>query len=273
MGGAKVFGDIEAGTSTSRSTSNGQLYPNMLENSEFRWAFIRKVYVIIGIQLFVTALVAATVVFVRPISHYLVSTPSGLGIYIVIVISPIIIMCPLYAYMKRHPINFILLALFTVALAFGVGMTCAFVKEDVVSNSCGHNGLDITLFPSSLFTGKIILEALILTCVVVVSLTFYTFWAAKRGKDFSFLRPFLFAGFMVLIIFMLIQIFIPLGKLTMMIYGCIAAILFSGYIIYDTDNLIKRYNYDEYIPAAVSLYLDIINIFLALLAIFEGADN
>lgn len=38
------------------------------------------------------------------------------------------VMCPLYAYAKRHPINFVLLGLFTIAIAFGVGMTCAFVK-------------------------------------------------------------------------------------------------------------------------------------------------
>uniref|UniRef100_A0A803M6L5 BI1-like protein n=1 Tax=Chenopodium quinoa TaxID=63459 RepID=A0A803M6L5_CHEQI len=221
----KRRGDIEA----------GQLYPNMVEDVQFRWAFIRKVYVIIAMQMILTAAVAAVVVFVPPIPRYLVSTRA--------------VMCPLYAYMKRHPINFILLGLFTVAIAFGVGMSCAFVK------------------------GKIVLEALILTCVVVVSLTLYTFWAAKRGKDFSFLGPFLFAGMMVLMVFMLIQIFIPLGKLSLMIYGCISAILFSAYIVYDTDNLIKRYSYDEYIPAAVTLYLDIVNLFLALLALLEGADS
>ena len=41
-----------------------------------------------------------------------------------------------------------------------------------------------------------------------------------------------------------------------MIYGGIASLIFAGYIIYDTDNIIKRYSYDEYIWAAVSLYLD-----------------
>ncbi|KAL2922681.1 Protein LIFEGUARD 4 [Bienertia sinuspersici] len=122
VGGVKDSGDIET----------GQLYPNMEENPQFRWAFIRKVYVIIAIQMLLTAAVASVVVFVRPISHYLVSTPSGFAIYIVILISPIIIMCPLYAYMKQHPVNFILLGLFTVAVAFGVGMSCAFVK----GNTC-----------------------------------------------------------------------------------------------------------------------------------------
>jgi len=55
-------------------------------------------------------------------------------------------------------------------------------------------------------TGKIILESAILTAVVVVSLTLYTFWAARRGHDFSFLAPILFAGFMVLLVFILIQV-------------------------------------------------------------------
>ena len=54
--------------------------------------------------------------------------------------------------------------------------------------------------------GKIILEAAILTAVVVVSLTAYTFWAAKRGHDFNFLGPFLFAAIMVLMVFSLIQV-------------------------------------------------------------------
>lgn len=70
-----------------------------------------------------------------------------------------------------------------------------------------------------------------------------------------------------------LQILFPLGKISVMIYGCLAAIIFCGYIIYDTDNLIKRHSYDEYIWAAVSLYLDVINLFLALLTVFRAAEN
>jgi len=153
----------------------------------------------------------------------------------------------------------------------------------------------------------VILESVILTTVVVVSLTLYTFWAARRGHDFNFLGPFLFGAIMVLMVFSLIQvisffsffcfhysnldnffffeffhgfifvfwmqILFPLGRISVMIYGCLASIIFCGYIIYDTDNLIKRHTYDEYIWAAVSLYLDIINLFLSLLTIFRAADT
>ena len=58
-----------------------------------------------------------------------------------------------------------------------------------------------------------------------------------------------------------------------MIYGGVASILFSAFIIYDTDHLIKRYTYDEYIWASVALYLDIINLFLSIVTLCRAADT
>ncbi|XP_075639879.1 protein LIFEGUARD 2 [Castanea sativa] len=233
--------DVEAGARP--------LYPMMLESPELRWAFIRKIYSILTVQLLVTIAVAATVVSVPPISLFFVSSGAGLALYIVLIITPFIVLCPLFYYHQKHPVNYVLLGIFTVSLALAVGLTCAFTS------------------------GKVILESVILTTVVVVSLTLYTFWAARRGHDFNFLGPFLFGAVLVLMVFAMIQILFPLGKLSVMIYGCLASIIFCGYIVYDTDNLIKRYSYDEYIWAAVSLYLDIINLFLSLLTIFRAADT
>ncbi|XP_054794429.1 protein LIFEGUARD 4-like [Prosopis cineraria] len=227
----------------------GPLYPMMLESPELRWSFIRKVYSIITFQLLATVAVASVVVFVHPIAHFFVSSGAGLALFIVLIIIPFIVLCPLYYYHQKHPLNYLLLGLFTISLAFAVGLTCAFT------------------------IGKVILESVILTSVVVVSLTLYTFWAARRGHDFNFLGPFLFGAVLVLMVFALIQILFPLGKISVMVYGCLASIIFCGYIIYDTDNLIKRFTYDEYIWAAVSLYLDIINLFLALLTIFRVSES
>jgi protein lifeguard len=72
--------------------------------------------------------------------------------------------------------------------------------------------------------------------------------------------------------FWFLQILFPMGKTGTMVYGCVAALVFSGFIIYDTDNLIKRYTYDEYVSAAIELYLDIINLFIAILNMLEGCD-
>jgi len=55
-------------------------------------------------------------------------------------------------------------------------------------------------------TATIVMEAALLTGVVTGSLTLYTFWAVKRGSDFSFLGPFLFASLMVMLLFSIIQV-------------------------------------------------------------------
>ncbi|KAF3436255.1 hypothetical protein FNV43_RR23347 [Rhamnella rubrinervis] len=225
------------------------LYPMMLESPELRWAFIRKIYSILSLQLLVTIAVAAIVVSVRPIAHFFTTTGAGLALYIVLIITPFIVLCPLYYYHQKHPVNYLLLGIFTITLAFAIGLTCAYTS------------------------GKVILESVILTTVVVLSLTLYTFWAAKRGHDFNFLGPFLFGAVLVLMVFAIIQMLFPLGRISVMIYGCVASIIFCGYIIYDTDNLIKRYTYDEYIWASICLYLDIINLFLSLLTVFRAADS
>lgn len=226
--------------------SGGTLYPGLsLEDNELRWAFIKKVYSILSMQLFLTVVVAATVVLYSPLTFYIVGTP---GLLLGLSVVPLILMCPLYCYHQKHPINLVLLGLFTVFLSLTVGISCAYTK------------------------GRVVLEALILTAAVVFSLTGYTFWASKKGKDFSFLGPILFASLVVLILFGFIQMFFPLGPLSTTIYGGLGAVIFSGYIVYDTDNLIKRFTYDQYVWASVVLYLDILNLFLSLLQLLRGNE-
>ncbi|KAJ0092306.1 hypothetical protein Patl1_25308 [Pistacia atlantica] len=248
-----VKGDIENG-------NQKHVYPGMMESPQIRWAFIRKVYAILSVQFLLTVVVAAVVVFVEPIPNFFAKSGTpGLAVYIVILILPflrklfnfvedLLVLCPLYVYHKHHPWNFILLMLFTINISFAVGLSCAFTE------------------------GKIVLQAAILTSVVLVSLTLYTFWAVKRGKDFSFLGPFLFASLLVLLVFAFIQMVFPLGKLSHAIYGGLASLIFCGYIIYDTNNLIKRYTYDEYIMASVALYLDVVNLFFSLLTLFRATN-
>lgn len=230
----KDVGDIE---------SAPVLYPGIpSDENVYRWAFIRKVYCILLTQILLTAVVSAVIVFYDPVAVALTSSPA---ILIVLCILPFIFLCPLFYYHQQHPLNLLLLGLFTVCISLTVGIVCAYTE------------------------GKVILEALILTTGVVLALTLYTFWAAKRGYDFSFLGPMLSTALMVLILFCFIQLLFPLGRLSSTIYGALAAVIFSFYIIYDTDNLIKRYDYDQYIWASVALYLDIINLFLALLDLFR----
>lgn len=59
-----------------------------------------------------------------------------------------------------------------------------------------------------------------------------------------------------------------------MIYGGLASLIFCSYIIYDTNNLIERYTYEEYVWAAVALnVVDIFNLFLPLGNLFPASDS
>lgn len=59
------------------------------------------------------------------------------------------------------------------------------------------------------------------------------------------------------------------------VYSLLGAVLFSGYILFDTWMLSNKLPYDEWVLASISLYLDIINLFLFILQLLsEGRrDN
>ncbi|KAJ4826890.1 Protein LIFEGUARD 2, partial [Turnera subulata] len=101
------------------------LYPMMLEGPQLRWAFIRKVYSIISLQLLLTIAVAAVVVANHQVAVFFATTGAGLALYILLILMPFLVMLPLYYYHQKHPVNYILLAIFTVSLAFAVGLTCS----------------------------------------------------------------------------------------------------------------------------------------------------
>ena len=55
-----------------------------------------------------------------------------------------IVMCALAAFHKRHPVNLILLGMFTLTMAFTMGLSCAFVKGN--KNKCYNLILVVWIF-------------------------------------------------------------------------------------------------------------------------------
>ena len=121
--------------------------------------------------------------------------------------------------------------------------------------------------------GLVVLQALVLTAAVFVSLTTYVL---VTKKDFSFLGGGLFAGLIILIVWSLLNSLFDFGLGGRMFFSLMGALLFVGYILYDTSLLIHHLGPDDYIIAAVTLYLDIVNLFLYLLEMLrmlQGGDN
>ena len=58
-----------------------------------------------------------------------------------------------------------------------------------------------------------------------------------------------------------------------MILAIGGAVLFAAFIVFDTHMLIHKLSPEEYILAAINLYLDVINLFLEILRILNSAKN
>jgi FtsH-binding integral membrane protein len=75
-----------------------------------------------------------------------------------------------------------------------------------------------------------------------------------------------------LIIITIVQFFIPESSLLKKILVIGSLMVFSLYIMYDTNNILQRNYYGDFITASLDYYLDIINIFSGLLSGLEFDD-
>ncbi|CAG8613111.1 28081_t:CDS:2 [Gigaspora margarita] len=80
-------------------------------------------------------------------------------------------------------------------------------------------------------------------------------------------------GLWVVVIAGFVSIFIPFSTGLDLAIAVFTAILFSGFVIYDTFNIMKRTSPEEYVIAAVELYLDFVNLFIAILRILNDLNR
>lgn len=104
-----------------------------------------------------------------------------------------------------------------------------------------------------------------------------TIFALQTKWDFTVMGGILFAALFIFVVFSIIAMFMP-GKITTLIFSSVGALLFSFYLVYDTQMMMggtHKYSIspEEYIFAALALFLDIINIFLYILSIIGASKN
>lgn len=74
----------------------------------------------------------------------------------------------------------------------------------------------------------------------------------------------LFYFLLILLLIRIAQLFIPTSSLTKKIITICSLLLFSVYIVYDTNSILQRNYYGDFITASMDYYLDILNIFVNL---------
>lgn len=133
--------------------------------------------------------------------------------------------------------------------------------------------MGVFISPTLYFYGRqqpgLIGQAAVLTLGAFGILTLYAF---VSRRDFSAWGSFLIVGLWVLIGTSILNYFI--GSATADLWlASVAVMLFSGLLIYDTWRLRNVYGPDEYVGAAVQIYLDLLNMFMAILRILGNRRN
>ncbi|MCZ6534025.1 MAG: Bax inhibitor-1 family protein [SAR324 cluster bacterium] len=126
----------------------------------------------------------------------------------------------------------------------------------------------LTLGPVTVVYGLgAVQEALVLTLLIFGSLTLYVMLSKK---DFSYLGSFLIMGLVLIIGGSLLNAFVFQSELGRFVISAGGVLLFSGYILYDTSNILRHYDVEDYTSATLALYLDILNLFLFILMLLGG---
>ncbi|XP_023338547.1 protein lifeguard 4 [Eurytemora carolleeae] len=207
-----------------------------------RLGFMRKVYGLLSIQLSITTLIGAALILTPGVKE-MVQANSWMLFPAFFLSFGLLI--ALQVKRKVHPTNLILLAAFTVVEAYTVGVLVTF------------------------FDKLVVVQAFFLTAAVVVGLTIFTF---QTKRDFSNMGAALFTGLIVLIMGGFLQVLVG-GEITETALAVGGALLFSLFIIYDTQMIMTRVCPEEYIMATIQLYLDIINLFIEILKILEKVNR
>ena len=133
-------------------------------------------------------------------------------------------------------------------------------------------GLTIAPHLASIFAmadgAAIVGQAFLMTSIAFGAISMF---AMTTKRDFSSMGKFLFIALIIMIVAGISNIFIQSSMMQLMIASA-GALIFSAFILYDTQNIIKGH-YDSPVEAALSLYLDFFNLFISLLQILGIAKN
>lgn len=214
-----------------------------------REGFIVKVYGILACQLLLLFLIVL-LGFINSTFHELLLTSK----FIYILTFILFIMCILIiifnpSLLQKVPINYIILFIFTFSYSWWIAL------------------YTINFSPS------IVLISIFLTLVTVVTLTIY---AQMTKNDFSVIGGILINSFVLLLSCSLVLIFVDISlfNVIMVFFGLI---IFSLYLLFDVQLVIGKgqikYGEDDYIFAALNLYIDIIGIFVRILELVGNNNN
>lgn len=212
-------------------------------------AFIRKVLVILGMQFFISMLMIILSIYVKKFHDFIL---NHLYLVAVACVAELIFFVSLICFRpccKRVPNNYIILFLFTFSMSYILCFLCVIVSK-------------IAVLIASISTGALVLSlAMFSACsnrdlTTKIALIIYVPIAGLLIIVFASAFP-----------FYITQLFVSL----------VIVMIFGIYLMYDIQKLLGRfedaYTIDDYIIAALEIYVDVVFIFKELLIVIGSVAS
>ncbi|XP_003385460.1 PREDICTED: protein lifeguard 4-like [Amphimedon queenslandica] len=233
--------DVESLTNTGSTRKIPSISVHQAEVA-LRLGFLRKVYGILTAQLCLTLIVGIACMTSQTVKGFVQGSPV---LIIGLTIGALVSLIALIVMRHQTPINFILLGIFTLSESISLGSIITYYDQGIV------------------------IKAFIITTAVFVSLTLYSM---QSKYDYSTWGASLFTLLCILIVASFMQVFFWSEALDFVI-SVGGALIFCGFILFDTYRIMHRHSTEDYIIAAVELYLDFINLFIYILRILDALKN
>ncbi|XP_034558145.1 transmembrane BAX inhibitor motif containing 1a [Notolabrus celidotus] len=223
------------------------------DDMSIRHTFIRKVYMILAAQLLLTTAIVAVFTFVEPVKYFVQRNQAiywaSYGVYF---ITHMVLVC-CKGPRRKFPWNIILLLIFTLAMSYMTGSV------------------------SSFYNTKAVFLALGITAVVCIAVTIFCF---QTKVDFTKCQGlFCVLGIVMFVTGIITAIVLSFKYMLWlhMLYAGMGAIAFTMFLAYHTQLLLGNRKHsispEEYVFAALSIYVDIVQIFLFLLQIIGATTK
>ena len=217
----------------------------------FRKIFVMKVYSILAIQFTITIFFVSLSFYSEKFQNFVKNYKSVY--FLSTILSLITYIYPLFytKFLKSFPLNYVYLLLFTISSDF---VLCRLIIK---------------------YKPTIILIALCLSIITIITLSIYAYYSKT---DFTILGGNFFVTLNLFMISSCLRILFGIEYSKLIINGC-CLIVFSTYIIYDTQLILgnqrEKFNNNDCVLAAMCLYIDIINLFIEMVAtsLNENVDN
>ncbi|KAH0486623.1 MAG: hypothetical protein KVP17_003463 [Porospora cf. gigantea B] len=235
--------DLESGSSK-----------NWVSDQRIRSGFVRKVLGLVLTQLIVFVAITSAFVYSDTVKVWAASSSGSLVSLVCAVVVLVITVLPLCypsAY-RQYPKNYIILLVYTLALAAVIGGEAA-----KLTHSAGS---------------QIFLQALVVTAVVVAALVAF---ASFSNVDMTTFLPYVVTLSMALLCGLVIGVVVG-SKLLNTAMSVLSAAIFGLYVMIDLQLIMGRgslkLSEDEYVLAAIMVYTDVAYLFLEIMRLSKSDD-